>query len=122
MPFQKGQSGNPGGRRKRDPSESVTEALIITGKRYVTDPSDRTRQIRRMDALATKIWDMALKGDHKAIEWVWNRLEGTEVATLKVEHEHERASSVGIDWTAIDHIIDRRNADPKRGKITAEGF
>ena len=82
---------------------------VLTGKRQVTDPHDQTKQIRRLDALATKLWDMAIAGDHQAIEWIWARLDGPAPVELTVKHRDER--TIGIDFSAIDRIIDRYNAE-----------
>lgn len=88
---------------------SLTDRLVYAGKEFRFDPNHG--RLQYVDSLARKLWQMAVDGDHQAIEWIWTRLDGpADDGTIKVKHEHEH--TVGIDWTAIDRIIDRRNTEP----------
>jgi len=49
-----------------------------------------------IDALAKIIWDMALDGDHKAIEWILKRLDGPEPDAVAVQVI--RFSTLGVSF------------------------
>ncbi len=68
--FAKGTSGNPGGRPKS--GESLTELLRHAGEQPVNGKDQRSRN----QALAEKIWSMAIGGDWTAINLLLNRLDG----------------------------------------------
>lgn len=68
--FVKGFTANPGGRPKS--GESLTEILRSAGEQPVNGKDRRTRK----EALAEKIWAMAISGDWTAINLLLNRLDG----------------------------------------------
>ena len=66
MPFKKGQSGNPGGRRK--------EKLFADAMRMeIKEAGDDNYKLRQ---IARKLLDMAEKGDMAAIKEVADRIDG----------------------------------------------
>lgn len=72
MPFQKGQSGNPGGK----PKDYISKRL-------------RTRVAKDGDALADVIWTQAMQGVQWACQMVYDRTEG------KVPDENRHTVEVG---------------------------
>jgi hypothetical protein len=72
MPFEAGQSGNPGGRSKR--AKLVADALIIELKSRDNKSTEAEPQgIRKIVA---KLVDLAEGGDMKAIEFVRDTTDG----------------------------------------------
>ena len=63
MPFQKGQSGNPGGRKRE--AETLTAAL----RSCLKSEASRRR-------VAKVVVDLALAGNMDAIKLVWERMDG----------------------------------------------
>lgn len=89
--FKKGKSGNPDG---RPPGPTITRYLLNRSN----DPIDiaiknskgqtiRVESIERADAVAMRVWDLAMKGDPRIawryIEILQDRMEGK--ATLPIE-------------------------------------
>ena len=67
--FQKGKSGNPGGRPRG--STSFAAALRKEGDRQITLTIDgKTRRVTKREASACRAWLEAMKGDYKALELV----------------------------------------------------
>ena len=71
MPWVKGQSGNPHGRPKK--GKTITEIIEKYGRKRIE--TDKGRMLR-LDALALKMWDLALEGDIAAQKYICDRLEG----------------------------------------------
>lgn len=93
MPFSKGQSGNPGGRPKK--GESFSAILLEMGDmRDVADASNK--KIARKKALANRLWQLALEGNIKAIEYIYNRVQGTPRQAM--EHTGGVDLNFRIDW------------------------
>lgn len=63
MAYKKGQSGNLKGRPKK--GETITDAL-----------TDLMLKNGNKEKLARKLYDMAIKGNIKAIELIYNRVDG----------------------------------------------
>ena len=70
--FQKGRSGNPGGRKKDSRNFSTVLAEVLA--REVEQPG-KNRPIPLIEALFLKLADCGLKGDWKAIEKLLDRAE-----------------------------------------------
>lgn len=68
MPFQKGQSGNPGGRTKDKP---FTDAL-----RLAVNSAAKRGDKKKLRLLAEKLVARALEGDVTALKEVADRLDG----------------------------------------------
>ena len=105
MTYQKGQSGNLGGRPKLQ--KSLTAMLRLE----IAENPHKLRQI------ATKLIDMAVEGDLQAATIVFDRLEGRPVQKVEMDAEinvispEERTARIAelgkklleqIDYTEID--------------------
>lgn len=91
MPFEAGQSGNPGGRPKTN--KLFKEALDLAVKR--TD-GDKTKLARIAEALVEK----AVSGDVPAIKEVADRLDGKSVQTIAGDPENPTPVSI-IQMVAV---------------------
>jgi len=76
--FQKGQSGNPGGRPKK--AVSVTNLLRELGEKVEIETDEGKKS--RVEILVRKMWALALSGDATAIKHIYDRLEGTPTQTI----------------------------------------
>ena len=69
-PFAPGESGNPGGRPKKDRQLTAALETIV----------DKTE-------LAEKLWGLAKGGDLSAIKYIYDRLEGSPTQRHEVSHD-----------------------------------
>lgn len=74
---QKGYTGNPNGRPKK--GETLTDAL----KEYAEMKDVGDGSMTRKQYLANRLWGMALKGDISAIKYIYDRVDGVAVQTIK---------------------------------------
>jgi len=103
-PFKPGQSGNPKGRPPgtvgltsvlREALNNETNFQIYTGelinkKNEPTGTMVRIRvQLPTAKAIASKVLKMATRGNMKAIEFVFDRLEGKQSQPIEVERKFE---------------------------------
>jgi len=93
MPFQKGQSGNPGGRRK---DASFVDTLIMRLKEL---EGDNTRGLRK---IAEELIMSAEGGDLQAIKEVADRLDGKPKQTLDANVSDARLSQAELDARIIE--------------------
>jgi hypothetical protein len=77
--FVKGQSGNPGGRPKKD----ISLTNILKRQAEKKDVEYNGQKIKRKDAIAQKIWQLALSGDLTAMKYIFDRIDGKPVETIK---------------------------------------
>ena len=101
--WQKGQSGNPGGRKKGVPKiSSALERILCTKPDEVYEPKHKS------DVLALQLYDSATKGDTYALREILDRVEGkvaqglqlstAELPTAEiVERLVDAFSAAGID-------------------------
>jgi hypothetical protein len=104
--FKKGQSGNPGGRPKKE--FSITNAL-----RELLGEQDPYAKIERYKVILGKAIEKAGRGDNDMIKYLINRLEGTP--TFKSEAKDEIQANLNIsdaevldsayEWVAKDKGI-----------------
>lgn len=105
MPFTKGVSGNPAGRPRKG------QALGDLIRRY-GDQRDPETGRKRKDRLAAVLWEKALAGEIRAIEYVCDRLEGRPAQELRL-HQQEP--------TLVFQIIDPRIPLPEPDHEVIEG-
>ncbi len=75
-PWKPGQSGNPGGRPKKD--RELTAALEATVSKKI---------------LAKTLWDLAKAGDMAAIKYIYDRIEGSPTQRHEADLEEVRAEA-----------------------------
>lgn len=84
MPFQKGQSGNPGGRDKRKPISDMYRRILADE--------------RRLKRFCMAQYRAAIKGDTTAAKDITDRLEGKPLQSVDVNdvtlNQNERKSAV----------------------------
>jgi len=103
--WQKGQSGNPGGR----PSEKVvTDALRAAVN--VEDPKTRRRKLLMIADTAV---DLAVAGEAWAIQFVADRLDGKPAQEATITHQHRQVT----EWT--DQEIAQRIVELGAGRTGA---
>lgn len=78
--FQKGKSGNPHGRPKK--GETLTDILYRTGDTEVEISPDK--RLTRKEILIERLWVLALNGDMKAIQYIFDRIEGKPAETVEL--------------------------------------
>lgn len=114
MPFQKGQSGNPSGRPKRDWSweklldEVAGEIEVKTGKPF-------------RDLVAKRLWIEAVNGNLLAMKELMNRMDGMPKQTTDITSDGERIQS--IDASAILNKIygeQPANSEPTDTTVAGE--
>jgi hypothetical protein len=99
--FQKGRSGNPTGKRARQPTFEELIAMEVRKKITITENGE-TRQITKKQAIAMRCVQKAMQGDLKAQKHVAESLRLLEtvpigdqemVFTLRLEEEDSAARS-----------------------------
>lgn len=106
MGWQKGQSGNPKGRKKNiTPATEIIEKMLR--KRDVPHPTEEGKYISRREHLFKKLYDLAVGGDTSAmkllIEHGWGRAHQTIEQDItshtpaQVEFNTEIDSDEGVD-------------------------
>ena len=96
MPFQKGQSGNPGGEPKVKPFRDALRMELASAN----DPVDVPK--RSLRSIARALIDRALQEDISAIKEIGDRIDGK--VTQPVGGDDEAPSiSVAYSWLPITH-------------------
>ncbi|MBN2531886.1 MAG: hypothetical protein JXB88_03285 [Spirochaetales bacterium] len=85
-----GQSGNPKGRPRKN--KTLTEILAKHGKKR--DVKDGEKNISRKEALAKKLWALALSGDIAAIRYIYDRIDGKPDQYHQMDLEHSAAENL----------------------------
>ena len=93
MPWQKGQSGNPDGRRRHSVVDPVLHRAIVQ------------EDYRRIRAGIERMLDRAAEGDIEALKWVTERMDGK--ARQPVEHSQDPDNPILPVLAAIDDIRKR---------------
>lgn len=73
MPYEPGQSGNPGGRRNQRPMRDAIEAEL---RQEVPDPDDPKARATKYRLLARALVKAGLGGDIRAISEINDRVDG----------------------------------------------
>lgn len=95
--FQKGQSGNPGGRPKR--GESLTDILRRLGD--IKDVNYNGESIERKRAIAEAIWQKAIVDkDFQAIKYIYDRCDGTPVQMSEITGRNGEPVSVLVEYVS----------------------
>lgn len=94
--FAKGKSGNPSGKRARDPNIAELLRTELNKKISITE-NGKTRRITKLQAIAMKSVQKAIQGDHRAQKQVFEALQQTDQSpflgegpihfTLKLEED-----------------------------------
>jgi len=106
--FKKGQSGNPKGRPRGSLSLSAILKKYLDQELDITDPITKQQVKKRIgDIINLKLLAKAMQGDTKAIDMIYDRIEGKPI------FKHE--GKVEGDGTNIIILKDGYNlqADPK---------
>lgn len=81
--FEKGKSGNPAGRKKGE--FRITEVLRADAQVVLTKFGRRHNKTgTRAQLISEILWDMALRGNLKAIELLLDRLDGKPTAAVEL--------------------------------------
>jgi hypothetical protein len=85
MPLPKGRTNNPHGRPRKN--STLTEALrdYVLSKKKLSIPGLTDRTAR--DALIMKLFRMAAEGDLSAIKYIFDRLDGRPIETVRAAME-----------------------------------
>ena len=95
-PFEKGVSGNPGGR----PSKTLTALL--------KDRINEGKSFNKADLIINKAIELAIEGDIQAIKWIFERVDGRPIPMridLIEEHKPIRILDIGFSET-LEEIAD----------------
>lgn len=96
MPFEKGRSGNPNGRPKRN--ETLTEVLREIAENRI-NPEDK-KSITYKKALGLKWWQLAINGDVNAIINLYKRIDGKEKEYVEITNENV-PTVIGFNFTPV---------------------
>ena len=86
--FQKGRSGNPGGKRKTVATNAHSALANVLSRRVTVSDEDGETRMSELEALMRGLVNKARQGDTRCIKLVLERLEGIEDdETAKQEFE-----------------------------------
>jgi hypothetical protein len=88
--WQKGQSGNPKGRPRRNRDVSALIATLLD-QRIVVRKGKTTKRMRRLDHLLDRIFENALAGDPRLIRMLLDEAHKSETRREKQEPHFEAA-------------------------------
>lgn len=108
MPWTKGESGNPKGRPRK--KKSLTEILERYAKKR--DVEFNGKLISRKEAIARKLWNIALGGDIQAIRYIYDRIDGRPDQPLDLHHDFSDDLALNI---IINRGPDGPDSPPKTG-------
>ena len=78
-PFKPGQSGNPKGRPKKE----LCLTDILREQANIEDVETLQGKIKRKHAIANKLWELAMSGDVAALKYLYDRVDGRPIETVK---------------------------------------
>ena len=93
-PFKKGQSGNPGGRPKW---KQITEIL----------KSEKNQE--KLEEMINVVFERALEGDMRAVEFIADRLEGKVTHRLQVSPANDKPIKV-FSIEGVDPDFEKENS------------
>ena len=97
MPFQPGESGNPGGRQKTRP---MRDAIEMELREEVEDPRNKALKIRKLRLVARALVNAACDGDIAAAREINDRVDGKVPQAL-----------TGIDDGPVQVVVRRFSED-----------
>jgi len=80
--WEPGQSGNPNGRPKKE--YCLTDILKAQGNLEDIEIKDGTK-ITRKQAVAKKLWALAMGGDVAALKYLFDRIDGRPLQTIEAQ-------------------------------------
>ena len=83
-PFKPGQCGNPNGRPKGRRSLSTILREMLSEEIEIDVNGKKTKK-ELQDVIVNNLIQNAVKGDLRAIEQIFNRTEGTPIATVRTQ-------------------------------------
>lgn len=95
--FEKGKSGNPGGRPKD--GESLTALL----NEYLKGTDPKTKKERRQ-ILIEKIYGKAINGDRAALTYIFDRMDGKPGEHVKLTGDQNNAIKIIFEDIKDDNI------------------
>ena len=98
--FTKGQSGNPRGRPKgsKNVATLLQEELAQT---IIVQEQGQNKSIKKLDAIVKQLVMKALKGDSRAIEYLFKQLN------LNTDQETDKTSNFTADPEIVKNLFDR---------------
>ena len=112
MAFQKGKSGNPGGRPKQ---RKFREALSLALSE--NDPKTGQPKLRR---IADKLVEAAMQGESWAIREVADRTDGKAVQAVELESDHKPHIDEYSDEELLA-VIAKSGDETERNGVNADG-
>lgn len=112
MAFQKGKSGNPGGRPKQ---RKFREALSLALSE--NDPKTGQPKLRR---IADKLVEAAMQGESWAIREVADRTDGKAVQAVELESDHKQHIDEYSDEELLA-VIAKSGDETERNGVNADG-
>jgi len=114
---------NRKGRPKK--GESMTDVLRKYAEKRVeikdAEPDEKRRRMKRKEALARKIWKLALKGEDWAIRYIYNRLDGRPRQSLDLALSGGANFGVLVAPGAMDMETWKQLADQYKQQRQAQG-
>ncbi len=87
--WEKGKSGNPKGRPKKE--YCLTDILKEQGN--IADVETPAGMITRKNAIAKKLWAMAMSGDVAALKYLYDRVDGKPMQQIEANINHNESDS-----------------------------
>lgn len=97
-PFKPGQSGNPKGRPKK--AYCITDILREQGE--IRDVNTEQGRITRAEAIAQRLWLMAMKGDIAALKYIYDRIDGKPLQQIQADVESDNRIEIKIEHVRAD--------------------
>lgn len=104
--FRPGQSGNPGGRPKKD--ESVSYLVKKFLKNRVINPKTG-KKVSNKQIFVERVFSLAMKGDVQAIKLIWNYVDGMPTQQLRMEQTNSSDEAL----RALREILVKDNDNAK---------
>lgn len=112
--FQKGVSGNPGGRPKG--SKNIKTLIYELGNEMVTlSTPNGKKQVPLREAAARKFWDTTLKGDHRHFKTMFAiEQEMEQILAEEIENNREETLHMLQAWLSDVCRTSKKKGRPKK--------